>query len=230
MDWARAIEINKAALTHIVAGLIALLKLQGNMMPERVPREVYRLALRILHPAESAVRRLIVIAARGLVVPPPSVRPMPQGFIRTSKVRNRIAFPLFDTRKRFTIDDETEPAATGGPRIRMVDDPDPRIPLFLPRPALRPRADQNDFVSAEEASRLGRRLMAVKRALDNVGAQARRLARWQARRGVMKRPGVMTPMRPGAPPGGRKESHEEVDLVLRECQALARYALENDTS
>jgi hypothetical protein len=230
MDWARAIEINKAALTHIVAGLIALLKLQGNIIPERVPREVYRLALRILHPAESAVRRLIVIAARGLVAPPPSVRPMPQGFNRTSKVRNRIAFPLFDTRKRFTIEDETEPAAMGGPRIRVVDDPDPRIPLFLPRPALRRSTDQNDSISAEEANRLCRRLMAVKRALDNVGAQARRLARWQARRALSKRPAFMTPMRPGAPPGGRKDSKDEVDLVLRECHALARYALENNTS
>ena len=34
----------------------------------RLPRSVHRAVLRVLWPAESAVRRLIIIAARGLVV------------------------------------------------------------------------------------------------------------------------------------------------------------------
>jgi len=79
MDWARAIEINQAALTRIVAALIAMVGLTAQGALARLPRPLYRAALRVLRPAESAVRRLIVIAARGIVVKPRAVRPMPEG-------------------------------------------------------------------------------------------------------------------------------------------------------
>jgi hypothetical protein len=39
-----------------------------------LPRHLHRAILRLLRPAESAARRLIIAAARGLVVPPPSPR------------------------------------------------------------------------------------------------------------------------------------------------------------
>ena len=40
-----------------------------------LPRHLYRAVLRLLRPAEAAVRRLIIVAARGLVVTLPPARP-----------------------------------------------------------------------------------------------------------------------------------------------------------
>ena len=80
------------------------------------------------------------------------------------------------------------------------------------------------------ALRLGRRLEAVKMALENLAAQAKRLARWQARRDRMRSPKFRSPLRPGSPPGHRKEPRHEVDAVLSECHALASDALNEDSS
>jgi hypothetical protein len=71
MDWATAIEPHQAALGRIVATLIALVELAGDGVAGRLPRPLYRALLRVLRPAEAAVRRLIVVAAQGLTVPLP---------------------------------------------------------------------------------------------------------------------------------------------------------------
>ena len=79
MDWARAIERNSEALKGIVAALFAMLGLAREATVSRIPQPLHRAVLRVLRPAESAVRRLIVIAARGLVVKLVPLRPMPKG-------------------------------------------------------------------------------------------------------------------------------------------------------
>src|SRR5687767_2063811 len=101
MDWARAIEINQTALTRIVAALIAMVGLAAGGAVAGLPRPVYRAALGVLRPAESAVRRLIVIAARGVVAKPHAVRPMPAGLTLARNGGTRASFQLFDARKRF---------------------------------------------------------------------------------------------------------------------------------
>ena len=70
MDWARAIERNSEALKGIVAALFAMLGISGTATVARIPQPLHSAVLRVLRPAESAVRRLVVIAARGLVVKP----------------------------------------------------------------------------------------------------------------------------------------------------------------
>ena len=81
MDWALAIERNSEALKGIIAALFAMLGLDGEAVVGRIPHPLHRAVLRVLWPAESAMRRLIIIAARGLVVKlaasPPVSRPMP---------------------------------------------------------------------------------------------------------------------------------------------------------
>src|SRR4051812_693343 len=101
MDSARAIEINQTALARIVAALIAVVGLATQGAVARLPRPLYRATLRGLRPAESAVRRLIVIAARGIVVKPFAPRPMPAGLAFASNGGARASFQLFDARKRF---------------------------------------------------------------------------------------------------------------------------------
>jgi hypothetical protein len=88
MDWDRAIERNSEALKAIVATLFAML---GDAAAARLPRELHRAALRVLRPAESALRRLIVIAARDLKAEPAPARPKPQGLIIRGG-GNRLAF------------------------------------------------------------------------------------------------------------------------------------------
>jgi hypothetical protein len=88
MDWNLAIEKNREALKRILAALVAMAGLTGadprfpsplilSLSKERgggrdtLPRYLHTAVLRLLRPAESAVRRLIIVAARGVVVPPP---------------------------------------------------------------------------------------------------------------------------------------------------------------
>ena len=79
MDWDLAIKRNSEALKGIIEALFAMLGLVGEATVSRIPQPLHRAVLRVLRPAESAVRRLIVIAARGLVVKVAPSRPMPKG-------------------------------------------------------------------------------------------------------------------------------------------------------
>ena len=105
MDWAGAIETNSAALKAIIEVLFAMLGLGSADTVSRIPVTLYRAVLRLLHPAESALRRLIVIAARGLVVKVAPARPRlvrPVGRSHVKGKRLQVSFQLFDTRKDFS--------------------------------------------------------------------------------------------------------------------------------
>ena len=128
MDWNRAIEINKAALIRIVGALIAMAGLAA--LGDRLPRSVRNAALKVLRPAESAVRRLIVLAARGIVASP-AVRPMPAGLKLAAAGGGRASFRLFDRRKRFDL----RPRNGGqrpAPRIFAFSS-GPFVPLYRPQ-------------------------------------------------------------------------------------------------
>jgi hypothetical protein len=226
MDWARAIEINRAALARIVAALVSLLAAQGE--GPRLPLPVFQAIARVLNPAESAVRRLIVIAARGLAVPAPRLRPMPKGLAIKRKTVGPVSFQLFDTRKHFGDPDDA-PIPISGPRIRSIDALSPRE-LFLVQFAKPFDGGSDGFSSAAETQRVRRRLDVLASALDHLPAQAKRMARWMMRRAMMKNPPFTSPLRPGPPPGRRSRSQDEIDLVLTECHALAWQALSPDTS
>jgi hypothetical protein len=99
MDWDLAIKRNSEALKGIIAALFAML---GDATVARIPKPLHRAVLLVLRPAESAMRRLIVIAARGLVVKVAPSRPMPKGQVIGKGGGNRLpSFQLYDTRKDF---------------------------------------------------------------------------------------------------------------------------------
>src|SRR5665647_1081265 len=79
MDWDLAIKRNSKALKAIIEVLFALLGLDGTDAASRIPRSLHSAVLSVLRPAESALRRLIVIAARNVVVKLSPSRPMPAG-------------------------------------------------------------------------------------------------------------------------------------------------------
>ena len=226
MDWDRAIERNRQPLLRIVASLCAMIGLSEDGQVERLARPLYRAVLLVLRPAEAAVRRLIIVAARGMVVKPSPKRSAPAGLRIAGTGGARLSFRLFDPRKRFAMaQGRPRRGPRVEPRIRFLDVGfDPRIPLFLrPQPAA-PAAPapapqkQDDTVNAQP---LCRRLAAIKLALDDLPRQARRLARWRARPVAERRPRLSTPMRPGRPPGHRKRQTHEVDEILKECHWLA---------
>ena len=118
MDWANVIERNQAALIRIVAMLIAMVEMGTGSMVALLPPSLYRAVSRMLVPTESAVRRLIAIAARGLKVKPAPARPMPKGLVLAAKGGGQIAFQLFDTRQRFSHTNRRRASATVVPRIQ----------------------------------------------------------------------------------------------------------------
>jgi hypothetical protein len=227
MDWALAIERNRAPLLRIIATLFAMIGLTGTDAVERLSRPLYRTVLGVLRPAEAAVRRLIVVAARGMVVKPRQRRPAPAGFAISGTGQGRVSFQLFDPRRPFGEDNGRRHAGPRPqPHIRFIDLAfDPRISLFrhAEPAAAAPAPDEEDPVADDtvNAVPLCRRFAAIRGALEDLPRQARRYARWRARPLGARRPQRTTSLRPGLPPGRRKPTHE-VDGILARCHWLAR--------
>jgi hypothetical protein len=169
------------------------------------------------------------MAARGVMAKPFSVRPMPQGLAlaRVGGIAPRASFQLFDSRKRFGAERPRSAGLKTGPHVFVFGE-SPFVPLFQPQQSRSSQAQPDDGMVGAE--RLGRRLKAIKLALENLPRQAKRLARWQARRDRMASPKFRSPLRPGLAPGHRREPGHEVDAVLRECHALASDARGEDSS
>jgi hypothetical protein len=220
MNWARVIARNRDALLRIVAALFAMAGLADGEMTATLPRSLHNHLMRILRSAEAAVRRLVIIAARDLVVVVVA-KPRKQATTTTITTTTTTtttthkpvpALPLLDPRKRFGVRPPRR-RAKSFPRITFMGISEPR-----PIPEIRIPTPDDEI----DAIRLRRRLAGLKRALDDLPGQARRLARWRARRDLgLNRTKYFSPMRPGWPPGRRKRAIHAVDDVLRECHALA---------
>jgi hypothetical protein len=232
MDWALAIHRNREALLAVVGAIRALLGGSG-AGEGPVARSLRNAALALLKPAESALRRLIVIAARGLVPPAGAHRLLPAGVFGqgAAGLARPPAFRLLDALKPL------HPLAPVAPRVV------PRIRTFWASAMLAPpaqlivpaasgpgvsRSAAADPDALVDVARLRLRLAAMERALADLPRQARRYARWRARTAASARP--RWALRPGRPPGYRRRPGREVDLVLKECHALALDVFAADTS
>jgi hypothetical protein len=235
MFFTPAIERNREALIRIVAALYAMIGLTEAGGIERLKWPMYRAVLALLRPAESAVRRLIVMAAQGL-----AVKPMAAGSASRKratagkrKTRRHRIFSLFDPRQR-----ERLFVHRGGRPSFKVPRAEPRIRSFnenvhvivyrngappAPPPPLPQPAD------SVNAGALCRRLAAIREALQDLPGQARRYARWRAMAMADHRP-QRAIFRRGPPPGLRPKSRHEVHAILKECDWLAREALTPNTS
>lgn len=256
MDWHLAIEKNHWALKRIVAMLVAMAGHSGLASPlsgedgsarrgeaealaeagegapaPTLPRHLHRAILRLLRPAESAVRRLVIVMARGLVVTLAPPRPrksapaptflsisggtgilMPRGSMPGARPGPRmLALPLLDPLRPFRPRPR-RPAPNGIPRISL-----PGVTAPFPVVPRRPPASDDPL----NATRLALRLQALGAALDDLPGQARRFARWRAARaasrdavgaqskkhdaagaqGRKQRARRTWPLRPGRPPG-----------------------------
>jgi hypothetical protein len=110
MNWTEAITRNTEALVAVLASLFEMLGGDWERGALRLSRTMHRSVLRVLRPAESAVRRLIILAAQGLVAKPAPVRQVclrpgairPGQLEKTCSRRCRFIFQLHDPRKSFT--------------------------------------------------------------------------------------------------------------------------------
>jgi hypothetical protein len=176
MDWIAAVESKRGPLLVEVLRLFALIGLSEGVTIERISKPLHRQVLAILRTAESAVRRLIIAAARDIVVEPRPPRPARERPKTSSKDKakadgeagskqkcaRRPLFSLFDRLNRFAR--RFKKPRRPEPRIRVMDvGPDPRIPQFLrsqapaPEPVVEKKVDDG-MVSTKN---LIRRLVAV---------------------------------------------------------------------
>jgi len=198
--------------------------------PERptLPRHLWRAILRLLRPAEAAARRLIIAAARGIVVslPPPrepKPKPVPpEQFLRSlglavrmtpaeiaraaaaarraAAAARRVSAPARPRRLSLPLlDPLRHPARKAARHVPAHALPRIMLPGVI-EPFSLPRPPSAD--DAVSAARLCQRLAALVAALDDLPGEALRFARWKARRdlGLTRR---LSPLRPGRPPGGR---------------------------
>ncbi len=278
MDWNAAIDKNREALKRILATLVAMAEVglgepfaflrqkggggsdvarteRNKLSPAlTLPRQLHRFVLRLLRPAEAAARRLIIVAARGLVLPPPRPRPpaIPGKAGRACTPPQNPsppALPMLDRLSPWRVRAVRPVSGRCVPRISVPGFSDP-FPIVVRRP--------DDSV---DATRLALRLQALAAALDDLPGQAKRFARWRAR--SMRAPAPpqsppppcgegpwvrvrprrtsrpvsstrsrrLWPLRPGRPPGWRRKPTHEVHEVLDVVHGLAFWVLESpDTS
>ncbi len=183
-----------------------------------LPRALYAAILLILRPAESAIRRLIVIAARGIVIKFRPSRPLPAFFASfASRAGSHTpSFQLIDPLKHFDEDAwENELNAAGS--------------MHEVQPFNAAEAYHQAILAAQpvNATLLFNRLRAMRHALNDLPRQARRLARWRARRDEFLsskapyKPTRISPFRPGPPPGYRRREIHPVDAILKDVHYFA---------
>ena len=226
MDWQQAINRQHEHLVRIVAMLFAMLGLDEDNPVSRLSRPLHRAVLRILYPAESAVRRLIFVMARGLVAKLPTRRPVPQDLSNLPRQANRPnVIPALrregppSTRNLATSSKKTDP------RIHVFSEG--RLVTILGRSPFEPAPEPDTTINATQ---LCRRLFAIRSALENLPREARRLSRWRARSTLRPPEKFRKPLRRGRPPGHREKPELDVDDVLKDCQWLAFEAAKLDTS
>ena len=250
MDWVAAIEKNREALRRILSMLLAMAGLLDHADRAKtpfLPRRLHRAILRLLRPAEAAVRRLIIVAARDIVVAPAAQAASggtPGDSLLFSAGRRsglkadvggkkvncplRLSLPLFDALPRWRRRPTSR--TSGVPRIW--------VPGYTTPFAIVPRRPPlpDDPVPA---ARLGSRLALLGRVLDDLPRAARRFARWQAKvllalRAPTRKTFRVWPLRPGRPPGSlplRRKTGHEVHDILSVVHGLAFWAMERrDTS
>ena len=229
--WQDAVVRNARALTVVVAQLVGLLAAYGGVGAVRVPRAVHATVLRVLRPAEAALRRLIVVAARDVMVAMVGKKSLPISKVRAVSVRRsqrlrlqqlglqRLAFQLFDPRMRLsTFGQPHVTYAKVSPRVSFIAADPPFVPF-----AVKPLEPSRDPEPEKQISarRMCFRLQAFSAALADLPKQARRLAAWRVRRANGQQSTFTSPLRPGRPPGFRKVPMFDIDLVLDECHRYA---------
>ena len=226
MNWDEIVEANRARIIAAITPLLAVLGFDPRRRDE-MPRYFYRALLILLRPAESAARRLIVMAARGIVVKLKLgvSRAFPRILVRNKDPERIPAFLLIDPLKRFAPEGFGWSKEWGKgwgmiPSIPRISVPGFSDPVFAEP---KPFPSRDDVI---DTSALVARIRSLKSALETLPRQALRLARWRARsdlrrRADVRKPGRMSPMRPGFAPGYHRRDQREIDDIICDVHYFA---------
>ena len=248
IDWKGVIERQSRDLFFVMTEMFFMAGLNKGVPVTVLTRRVYRRILILLRPAEAALRRLIIIAARGIVLRVTPSGPFPKELAAKLKKMERASdaasdaaldkagripvFNLIEPLKHFALPGGRKPfqgRPTSFPRISV---PGWSTPYFPPEPV--PLTGEDPI----NAARLIRRITAFKHALATLPKQARRYVRWRGKMlleirklTARKRGSRLSTIRPGYPLGHRKKQIHEVDRVLSDCcYFLRELRKEQDTS
>src|SRR5687768_5914875 len=128
MTWNDAIERQRQPLLVIIARLYTMIGLTEGGSIARLARPLYRAVLALLRPAESAVRRLIIVMAQEIKVTPSAsanpARKQPAGSRNgKSQGHSRRSFALCDPRLKEGGFARRKPQGPGPqPRLHFYDD------------------------------------------------------------------------------------------------------------
>ena len=202
MEEIPQVRTNREALKRILATLVAIAGMARGT--STLPRHIYRAILLLLRPAESAARRLIIAASRGIVVVLPPFRPRkPRTRISdTVAAYRRLGLAVNLSKEDFArYQAELKAAERRAARPRRLNLPlldplknpfrirrryvpnraMPRITWLDSDARLQPLPPPPSPDDPINAAKLMLRLQALGRALDDLPAQAQRFARWRAR-------------------------------------------------
>ncbi|MCV3239960.1 hypothetical protein [Mesorhizobium sp. ZC-5] len=208
-----------------------------------LPRRIVRMLLPLLRLVEAATRRLIVVLASSLPVRESRAANCGRPATQPAQGAGDAPLRMHGGGTAGPSGDGKKPAADARPPLFALTDREKRYEWFFsgqprgagwkgPPPAM-PGDDELP------AAGLLRRIAALANALDDLPAQADRLARWRLRRIQARAAGrhvALSPLRPGSPPGSLplrapKETRREEHDLLSETHTLARAALARlDTS
>ena len=230
MDWDPVIARYREMLLRIVAMLFAMSGLEESAVAVTLTRRSRNHVSRLLRAAESAARRLVLIAAHRFVAFQPPIGAFMYGLDPGKAGRRSVGgrsgnddkaaaippFGLLDPAKRFSF----APPKCRSKAFPRISTPGLTEPRPIPDGWFGLPDDQVD------GAPLLRRLLSLKHALTDLDGAAHRLAKWQTRRDRAEKPrGRASPLRNGRPPGFRKRGMHEADKALRECHDWAIYAL-----
>lgn len=236
MDWTGISEYNREILARIVAQLFKLARIVPGERPEldpeaksdplmvSLPRCVCKAVMRILVPAEAAMRRLLIVAAHEF------------GLDLKAPQRHSSSLASAFTRPSQAAKDAPDPARAAAPAMPSFNMFDP-LKSFSHYQPFSHDDDGNAYgkrmfphinskpldYSPAGAISLWRRINALHAAVSDLPKAARRYARWASRshhcrtNGLPCRPRRLDNLRPGYAPGRDKRHKHEVQDVLRDC-------------
>lgn len=220
IDWPQVIATQTRELQTVLALIAGLLFADEDMPWRFITRATHRRAMRLLRPARSALRRLIIIIAH-TQLKPLGERPTKPISVETSARLTALDAP---ERLRFTL---TDPQPDWN-AVQWAHESQAHRPFpVLEKPS---ETDIRDIPT----DKLHRQLRQLRSALNNIERHAKRFQRLMMKhhakeqlRNTRPRSIRSAPLKVGLPPGDttRPRTRNAAILVLRDCDYFARKAL-----
>ena len=225
MDLQTVNDRQEGALLRIIAALFAMAELAKGGIASTLLRHVYDAILRTLRPVETAMRRLMIVAARGIEVSFRPARAVPAELFTKLGAPAEVRLPehcLIDPLKYFVFAEDRVPFSAAVRSTPCVSVPGAFDRGVVP---VRPFSSAEDPISANSLSQWPQIL---KHALETPPKQAPRLACRRQQQRLLEsapKPGAPSMLRPGFLSVLRRRYVHVVNQVLSSSHYFAAKAL-----